>query len=173
MEAITQSLAQHSGQALLALCVLVGLLGAWVAFLYSKMRANSARWKDLMRGANGQNLENLLERHLDERADVKQSIRALNSDVDDLQSRMRTSKRHLGLVRYDAFEDVGGAQSFALALFDEDGDGAVVTSLVGRSDCRVYAKPLVKGRSERTLSQEEQRAIRDAEQTGPKSIVSS
>lgn len=85
---------------------------------------------------------------------------------------MTGAKRHVGLVKYDAFEDVGGSQSFALALYDDKGDGALITSLVGRSDCRVYCKPLIGGKSERSLSQEEQRAIREAVQTGPKSIVS-
>jgi hypothetical protein len=78
----------------------------------------------------------------------------------------------LGLVRYDAFEDVGGSQSFALAIYDENGDGAILTSIVGRADCRVYAKPLVKMQSERKLSQEEQRAINDARSDAPKSITS-
>ena len=72
---------------------------------------------------------------------------------------MESSKRFLGLVRYDAFEDMGGAQSFALAIFDENGDGTVVTSQVGRSDCRVYAKELNGGRAERELSAEEKEAI--------------
>jgi hypothetical protein len=75
-------------------------------------------------------------------------------------------------VKYDAFEDVGGNQSFALAVYDDRGDGALITSLSGRTDCRVYCKPLIAGKSERNLSQEEQRAIQEAVQKGPKSIVS-
>ncbi len=69
--------------------------------------------------------------------------------VDMLEEKMDGSKRHLGIVRYDAFDDVGGAQSFALALYDDRGDGVVVSSLVGRADCRVYGKPLRSGRSTR------------------------
>jgi hypothetical protein len=65
-------------------------------------------------------------------------------------------------VRYDAFEDVGGAQSFALALYDDQGNGAVMNGIVGRTDCRVYCKPLVAGRSPHNLSQEESRAISEA-----------
>ena len=84
---------------------------------------------------------------------------------------MEKAKSHLGLVRYDAFEDVGGNQSFALALYDDNGDGMIINGLIGRTDCRVYAKPLVGGRSDRNLSQEERRAIEEALSRAPKSVV--
>lgn len=99
-------------------------------------------------------------------------ITEVSRRVESLESRMEVSKRHMGLVRYDAFEDVGGNQSFALALYDDDGNGAVLSSIIGRSEARVYCKPLVNGRSERSLSQEEQRAIREAKTAGPRTIVS-
>ncbi|HVL40209.1 MAG TPA: DUF4446 family protein, partial [Fimbriimonadaceae bacterium] len=89
-----------------------------------------------------------------------------------LEEKVAGAKRHVGLVRYDAFEDVGGSQSFALAIYDDKGNGAVITSLVGRTDCRVYCKPLLNGRSERNLSQEEQRAIEAAASAEPKTILS-
>ena len=93
--------------------------------------------------------------------------------MESLEAELAVSKRHLGVVRYDAFEDVSGSQSFALALYDDSGNGAIVNGVVGRTDSRVYCKPLVNGRSERNLSQEEQRAIRDALDRSSKTIVSS
>lgn len=92
--------------------------------------------------------------------------------MDRLERALGESKRHVGLVRYDAFEDVGGSQSFALAIYDDEGNGAIVNSIIGRAECRVYCKPLLNGRSERDLSQEEQRAIREARASGPRSFVS-
>lgn len=76
------------------------------------------------------------------------------------------------MVRYDAFEEVRGNQSFAMALYDDQGNGVVLSGIVGRTDSRVYCKPLVNGRSERNLSQEEQRAIEEATASRVKSIVS-
>jgi hypothetical protein len=70
--------------------------------------------------------------------------------------------RRVGLVRYDAFEDVGGRLSFSCALLDARGNGVVVTSINGRQDTRVYAKPIVEGRSHYNLSIEEEEAIRQA-----------
>ena len=66
---------------------------------------------------------------------------------------------HLGLVRFDAFEDAGGAQSFALALIDDDGDGVVLTSLHSRQSTRLYIKAVRRGVADSPLSAEEVRAM--------------
>ena len=70
--------------------------------------------------------------------------------------------RHVGVVRYDAFGDMGGRLSFSAALFDDNGNGLVISSINGRSETRTYAKQLVDLRSDHTLSPEEQDAIREA-----------
>jgi hypothetical protein len=69
---------------------------------------------------------------------------------------------HLGLVRFDAFEDAGGAQSFALALIDDDGDGVVLTSLHSRQATRLYIKAIRRGVADSPLSDEEVRAMQNA-----------
>jgi hypothetical protein len=68
----------------------------------------------------------------------------------------------VGFVRYSAFEDTGGDQSFSLALVDGDGHGVVVSALYGRDATRVYAKPVEGWMSHRTLAQEEQQALEKA-----------
>ena len=68
--------------------------------------------------------------------------------------------RHVGVVRYDAFGDMGGRLSFSAALFDDEGNGLVISSINGRSETRTYAKPLVDLRSDHSLSPEEEDAIR-------------
>jgi hypothetical protein len=74
-----------------------------------------------------------------------------------------TALRHVGVVRYDAFGDMGGRLSFSAAVFDAQGDGFVLTSINGRSETRTYAKGLAGLKSEQSLSPEEQQAIRDAQ----------
>jgi hypothetical protein len=85
-------------------------------------------------------------------------VRTEGADGTDL-----TALRHVGVVRYDAFGDMGGRLSFSAAVFDARGDGFVLTSINGRSETRTYAKGLAGLRSEQTLSPEEQQAIRDAQ----------
>ncbi|HKZ90518.1 MAG TPA: DUF4446 family protein [Candidatus Limnocylindrales bacterium] len=69
---------------------------------------------------------------------------------------------HVGLVRFDAFQDTGGAQSFALALIDDDGDGIVLTSLHSRQSTRLYVKGVRRGVADSPLSGEEVRAMQNA-----------
>ena len=70
--------------------------------------------------------------------------------------------RDVGLVRYDALEEMTGARSFSLALLNASGDGAVLTSINGRTEARTYAKAVSSGRPDDLLSPEEYRAVRAA-----------
>jgi len=114
-----------------------------------------------------------LERHL---AQTVQRLDGVEADVDALRSsgslEPRVGASHLprdtaaisriGLIRFDAFDDAGGAQSFALALVDDDGDGIVLTSLHSRPTTRVYVKAIRRGVADAPLSDEETRALHDA-----------
>ena len=70
--------------------------------------------------------------------------------------------RHVGVVRFDAFQEVGGRLSFAADFLNERGDGVVISSINGRSDSRVYAKPIIERRSDFALSEEEEESIKQA-----------
>lgn len=67
--------------------------------------------------------------------------------------------QHCGVVRFQAFENVGGDQSFAVALLDARGNGVVISSIFGREESRVYCKPVVQGRSDYALSKEEEQSL--------------
>lgn len=173
MQSVLNSISQHSAVLLLALIVTTVGLAAVCAILANRVRRMKSRLRSLLEGARGETLERMLMDHLSERLELQEGVEDLEKRMGKAEAKLLTTKRHIGLVRYNAFEDVGGQQSFALAVFDDNGDGALVTSLVGRAECRVYCKPLLGGRSERNLSQEEQRAIREALSSEPKSILSS
>ena len=70
----------------------------------------------------------------------------------------------ISLVRYRAFQDTGGDQSFSLALADGEGNGVVVSALFGRGATRVYAKPVQGWLSTKMLSEEEEQALAEARQ---------
>jgi len=79
--------------------------------------------------------------------------------VDRIGEETQRCLRRVGIVRYDAFKELGGHLSFSLALLDARQDGVVVSVLNDRHGARAYAKPVAGGRSTITLSEEEQRAI--------------
>ncbi len=82
--------------------------------------------------------------------------------VRSVEAVARRAVQHVGLVRYNPFEDTGSNQSFALALLDEDANGIVLSSLHSRQQTRVYLKEIVAGRCEAALSAEESEALRRA-----------
>ena len=84
--------------------------------------------------------------------EVSEEIHRLRRDVS-------TTLRHMAVVRYDAFGDMGGHLSWSMALLDDGGDGVVLTSIHGRSDSRTYAKNVSAWSANQQLSPEEEEAI--------------
>lgn len=107
-------------------------------------------------------LRGILEGHAKQLARLEGAVRSLHATDQEQQRLIEGAVRHVGLVRYDAFEDVGGQLSFSCALLDDMGNGVVLTSINGRQDTRVYAKPVLAGKSGYHLSVEEDEAIRQA-----------
>lgn len=93
---------------------------------------------------------------------VPEDLHGLRQEVAALRAEGTDALRHLAVVRYDAFGDMGGHLSWSLALLDDGGDGVVLTSIHGRSDARTYAKSIGGWRCEQQLSPEEQEAVDNA-----------
>jgi hypothetical protein len=90
---------------------------------------------------------------------LEKAARTLHGRDQRQQLQIEAGLRRVALLRYDAFDDVGGRLSFSCALLDERGTGIVLTSINGRQDTRVYAKPVEGGSSTYNLSLEEEEAI--------------
>lgn len=99
---------------------------------------------------------------IEDAEDVVRKLADLSKRVDGLEVVAPLAVQHVGLVKFDAFEDMGGNLSFAAAMLDAGGDGFVLTSINGRQETRIYAKPIERGTSRYHLSEEEHEAIRRA-----------
>jgi hypothetical protein len=86
-------------------------------------------------------------------------VRGLRAEVEALRQENSEALRHLSVVRYDAFGDMGGHLSWSAALLDDNGNGIVLTSIHGRSESRTYAKNVAEWSSDQTLSPEEEEAV--------------
>lgn len=91
-----------------------------------------------------------------------QRLDALTEALEAHAAIARFSIQKFGMVRYNAFEEMGGNLSFSLALLDDHGDGVVLTSISGRTEARIYAKPVKNLESSHNLSDEEREAISSA-----------
>lgn len=120
------------------------------------------RLKRIFRGRKAQDLETLI-------ASVVEGVDMLNKRADThadtlttLDKRLEKHGRGVKLIRFNPFTDVGGNQSFAVAIINKEGDGVVFSSLYSRERMSVFAKPVREGRSDIELTPEEQSVIEDA-----------
>lgn len=120
----------------------LALLAALVAMAFSVIA--------LRRGAS---------RRLDGAEPLPEDVHGLRQEVAALRLEARDALKHLAVVRYDAFGDMGGHLSWSVALLDDAGHGVVLTSIHGRSEARTYAKSISDWSSEQQLSPEEEEAI--------------
>ena len=95
-------------------------------------------------------------RRLDE---LDEAVSATRTFAESTAQQVRRTVSRIGVVRYDAFDDIGGQHSFSAALLDEHGDGVVITSITGRADGRTYLKSVSDGVGSVLLSDEESAAV--------------
>lgn len=147
------------------LAVLALLVGAVACVLAAAALNGQRRVKRAYRTfsmGHREDVLSLLERHINEVRDLRGDVSELHRTAEMLREIDRGAISRVGVVRYDAFEDLGGRLSFSLALLDERDDGVVVSAINGRTDTRVYSKPIGGGTSRHNLSQEEVAAIEQA-----------
>jgi len=103
-----------------------------------------------------------LKEVLDYLKKLEENFEKASKEIENLQKEGRFSIQKVGIIRFNPFSEVGGDQSFSLALLDADDNGVVITSLYTREENRVYGKPIKRGASEYSLSVEEKEAISKA-----------
>lgn len=146
----------------LTLVALVAIGLSVVAVLYAIANAGRAGGAVGGRVRLDETLRGILQGQSQQIQRLERAIRALHGTDKKQQQQIEGSVRNVALLRYDAFEDVGGRLSFSCALLDDQGNGVVLTSINGRQETRVYAKPVTQGTSSHNLSLEEDEAIRRA-----------
>ena len=113
----------------------------------------------------GNNVDELLREYINGVKEIKKDNEEIKAYYTQLDYNINSSIQKVGLVRYNAFKDVGSDLSFALALLDRENNGVVLNGLYGSGSSNIYAKPIKNGESKYQLSEEEKSAIEIAEQT--------
>jgi hypothetical protein len=162
MPASTLIAAMELSRSTLTLVALVAIGLSVVAVLYAIANAGRAGGAVGGRVKLDETLRGILQGQAEQVQRLERAIRALHATGKKQQTQIEGSVRKVALLRYDAFEDVGGRLSFSCALLDDHGSGVVLTSINGRQETRVYAKPVTQGTSSHNLSLEEEEAIRRA-----------
>jgi len=160
---LNRILADNLALAMGALALLLLILIVLVVIQTVRLSRATTAYRQLLRGTPaGVSLPDVLSAHIGRVQDVSRRLTELNGLHGDLEERSSGSLQHIGMVRFNPFEDTGSDQSFAIALLDDRRDGIVLSSLHGRANTRLFAKPVEGGASKHTLSTEEAQAIRIA-----------
>lgn len=113
---------------------------------------------------NGSNVDEMLRDYLRDVKQIKQDNSEIKAYYTKLDHDISSCIQKIGLVRYNAFRDVGSDLSFAIAILDREDNGVVLNGLYGSESSNIYAKPIKQGKSSYQLSDEEMYAIEIAEQ---------
>ena len=142
--------------------ILMVIMYAFILNLYMDVRRMKKRYKKMMTGVESGNLERMLIGHIDEVQRVIEQNTALEVENKKISDLLQQALTRVGMVRFRAFEDMGGDLSYAVAMLDSHNNGVILSSVFGREGSQAYAKPIENGSSTYKLTEEEQPALREA-----------
>lgn len=154
---IFNSISDYVSMALLVIVVILIILV--ISCMHSSAKLQR-KYKKLMRGVEGENLEKIITNYMNEIDKVKEDSKEVREIYNNIDERVKKSIQKVAIVRYKAFENVGSDLSFSLALLDDNNDGVIITSIYGRDESFTYAKPINKGLSRYDLSDEEKEVLK-------------
>ena len=124
-----------------------------------KIRKLTSKYNKFMNGLSGASMEDVLYNCIDKVNGVIDKNKELEYELNVAKRNMLYCIQKVGIVRYNAFDNVGSDLSFSIALLDNNDDGVVISSLYSRETSSTYAKPITGGKSKYALSAEEIKAI--------------
>lgn len=149
--------------------VILGMAGVIVLMLIIqiilsiRISKQKKRLTQFMEGSDAKSLEGIVKEKLDEFANLKSGITSVEERVNTLEETMLTTYRKSAIVKYDAFKEMGGKLSFALALLNEKNNGFIINSMhSSREGCFTYVKEIIDGKSFVTLADEEKQVLEEA-----------
>lgn len=124
-----------------------------------------AKYNKLMVGAGDVTVEQLLEKCIDRVNDVAAKNKEIENEINNIERNLLQCYQKLGVVRFNAFDNVGSDLSFSIALLDNNDNGLVISGIYSRDSSSTYAKPVLLGKSKYSLSAEEIQALEIAKKS--------
>lgn len=125
-----------------------------------KLRKLNKKYKKFMTGATGENLESQVLLRFADIDHLKAESKNTNSELEKVKENIQLAYQKIGVVKYDAFKEMGGKLSFVLALLDKNNNGILLNSVhSSREGCYTYLKEIIKGESFLELSEDEKKAL--------------
>ena len=158
----------------MATIVLVIALLVYCIILHIRLGSLKKKYDFFMQGDNGASLERKLSVEVSEIRDVAKGLETMMTEQAAIRNIQSNTIQKIGFIKYNAFENIGNDLSFALTLLDGNNNGICISSIYGRNESRIFSKPIVKGKSLVSLSQEELESLNEAlgERTNEEALTS-
>lgn len=141
---------------MLILFIVLFILYVNVTLKYNRLKSS---YMTFMRGKDGKTLEESMKERFAEVESVLKFTKQNRQDIRDINRKLESNYQKLGIVKYDAFNEMGGKLSFALAMLDGNDSGWIINAMHSREGCYTYVKEIVKGESYVELAEEEAEAL--------------
>ena len=159
---ILNNLGFDPGILMLFLLIIMVFVLLYLASVSMKLSRFMKKYKLFMRGKDGISLEKAFENEFIEVERISELCKNQSQEIARIKEWMQKTPMKTGIVKYDAFPDVGGRMSFAFAMLDQSNTGFVMNAIHSKEGCYTYIKEIVKGESYIALGQEEKQALRQA-----------
>ena len=133
-----------------------------VIVLWRKLADFSRKYAKFMRGKDAESLEGDIFKLFDDNDQIREELTEHRRDIRRIYGTLSHSFMKLGLVKYDAFSQMGGKMSYVLALLDENNNGFLMNTVHSTENCYSYVKPVSSGQVNVDLGAEEQQALKEA-----------
>jgi hypothetical protein len=167
---ISDLLGFDSDYIIIALAVILVILIVLYIVNIVQIHKLKKRYSIFMSGKNAKTLEDTLIKRLDQVDNLIAANSTNEKNIKKLFSNMEFTFQKVGLVKYDALQEMGGKLSFSLALLNEKNDGFVMNAVHSREGCYTYVKEIVDGNSIIVLAEEEQEALNMAKEANTPAV---
>lgn len=124
-----------------------------------KLRKMIRKYEKLISNCNSGDLEEVVLNYYGKIDEIDKRYKDIQQSIQKIEGQLSLCTQKVGIVRYNAFDDVGSNLSFAIALLDENDNGVVLNGVYSRDSSVTYGKPVENGKSKYPLSAEEIQAI--------------
>ncbi|MHB8127983.1 MAG: DUF4446 family protein [Mobilitalea sp.] len=160
---VTELINENTDYIILGLALLSLVLLIFIIILSVKQSRLNKKYKKFMTGATGENLEDQVIARFADIDKLKADVKKINEEVIKVKENLLITYQKVGVVKYDAFKEMGGKLSFVMALLDKRNNGILLNSVhSSREGCYTYMKEIIKGESFLELSQDEKKALNQA-----------
>lgn len=133
-----------------------------LCMVYDKYKQLQRSYNVFMKGKNGKSLEKSFFKRFERLQEIEELAEENRKEIDKIYKKIKNNFQKIGVVKYDAFHEMGGELSFALTMLDENNTGWILNAMHSREGCYTYIKEIIEGGSEIELAAEEEESLERA-----------